>query len=350
MARRRGPRGRRRRLGLDRFIADLADRDRGLGTRPAAGTIARLAQERRAPLGLIDPHLDDPRDIACYRRAEFAPRPVLTAHEARAGVLRDAPLMAWSPGSNGHLAEAAQQEQAVGRMTVPGASTSSPPAAAPRFERTRQVARRVTLASIFANALLGVWAVAGSLGEVESRILATSLLIMACGAVAVACGTAIPEGRLGPLPVIGIATAVPGFALLIAGFWENFGADPIWQTGATLVAVAVFAAFASLLSAVHLKGRYRRLLPTAYTLAAAAGVFLVAVVWGYDPGDTWRLFGIAVVLLGAATLAAPIAARLRPAHEEPPPVRFCPYCGTAVDAARVTACPSCGHRFRVAPR
>jgi hypothetical protein len=234
-------------------------------------------------------------------------------------------------------------------MTTPGAP-SSPLAPSGRFDTVRRVARWVTLASIFANALLGVWAVAGSLGEVESRILATSLLIMACGAVAVACGTAIPEGRLGPLPIIGIATAVPGFGLLIAGFWENFGADPIWQTGATLVAVAVFAAFASLLSAVHLTGRYRRLLPTAYTLAAAAGAFLVAVVWGYDPGDTWRLFGIAVVLLGAATLAAPIAARLRPAHEESPPVRFCPYCGATVEAARITACRSCKQRFRVAPR
>ena len=115
--------------------------------------------------------------------------------------------------------------------------------------------------------------------------------------VALACGTAIPEGRLNPLPILGIAAAVPGFALLIAGFWEDFGADAVWQTGATLVALAVYAAFASLLSAVHLQGRYRRLLPTAYTLAAAGGAFLVAVFWGFSPGDGWRLFGIVVVLL-----------------------------------------------------
>jgi hypothetical protein len=228
--------------------------------------------------------------------------------------------------------------------------TGTGPDPAPRFDRTRRAARWVTLASIFCNALLGVWAVAGSLGEIESRILATSLLITACGAVSVACGTAIPEGRLEPLPIAGIAAAVPGFALLIAGFWEDFDTDAVWQAGATLVAVAVFAAFASLLSAVHLKGRYRRLLPTAYLLAGLAGGFLVAVVWGYDPGDAWRLFGILVVLLVAATLAATIAARLRPAHEDPPPVLFCPYCGAAVAAARVTVCPACGHRFRVAPR
>jgi hypothetical protein len=74
------------------------------------------------------------------------------------------------------------------------------------------------------------------------------------------------------------------------------------------------------------------------------------VFWGFDPGDGWRLFGIVVVLLGAATLAALIASRLRPTHEDPPPVRFCPYCGAGVETARVTACPACEHRFRVVPR
>lgn len=233
-------------------------------------------------------------------------------------------------------------------MTGPEPSPAAPPAAE-RFDTVRRVARLVTLASIFTNALLGVWALAGSLGEVESRLLFTSLLITACGSVALACGTAIPEGRLNPLPILGITAAVPGFALLIAALWDVDG-DAVWQAGATLVAMAIYAAFTSVLSAVHLQGYYRRLLPTAYTLAAAGGAFLVAVFWGFSPGDGWRLFGILMVLLGAATLAALIAARLRPTHEDPPPVRFCPYCGVAVESARVAECPACGHRFRVAPR
>jgi len=232
-----------------------------------------------------------------------------------------------------------------------GSDASLPTSPSPaRFDRTRRVARWVTLASIFVNALVGVWAVAGGLGGAQSSILATSLLITACGAVAIACGTAIPEGRLGPLPIIGIVADVPGFGLVIANDWGNFATDVVWQVGATLMALAVYAAFASLLSAVHLKGRYRRLLPTAYVLAAIAGSFLVAWVWGYSPRDAGRLFVIAVILLVAATLAAAIAARLRPAAEDPPPVRFCPYCGTSLEAAPVAVCPGCGHRFRVVGR
>lgn len=237
-------------------------------------------------------------------------------------------------------------------MTAAPTRPENPAAPSARLDLFRRVARWVTLASIFVNALFGVWAVAGSLGEMESHILFTSLLVTACGAVAVACSAAIPEGRLGPLPIIGIAAVVTGFALLIAALWQDFQPAAVWRSGATLVAVGVWVAYASLLSGVHLHGRYRRLIPTGYVLAAGAGIFLVAVVWGYTPGETWRLFLIAAVLLGAITVAAPVASRLRPAREGPPPVRHCPYCGAAVAAARerTTACPSCRRRFRVVGR
>ena len=237
-------------------------------------------------------------------------------------------------------------------MTATPTGPEAPALASPRLDLFRRAARWVTLASIFVNALFGVWAVAGSLGEVESHILFTSLLVSACGAVAVAASAAIPEGRLGPLPIIGIVAAVTGFPLLIAALWQDFQPAAVWRSGATLVALGVWVAYASLLSAVHLHGRYRRLIPTGYVLAAVAGLFLVAVAWGYTPGETWRLFLIAAVLLGAVTIAAPAAARLRPAHEGPPLVRHCPYCGQPIPAARerTTGCPSCGHRFRVVGR
>jgi len=224
----------------------------------------------------------------------------------------------------------------------------------PRLDRFQRVARWIILTSVFLNALLGIWAVAGSLGEVESRILFTSLLITACGAVAVACSTAIPERRLGPVavPVAAIVIAAAGFSLIIAALWEDFRTAAIWQAGTTMVVVAVGIAFAALLSGVSLSGRYRRLVPTAYALAGMAGAFLIAVTWGFRAGEAWRLLGIVAVLLLATTLAAPIAARLRPAREAPPPVRHCPYCGRTITetSRRAVSCPSCGRRFRVESR
>lgn len=340
--------------GIDLFLAEDSNRGRGLGTRLLAGTLARLSEERGASLVLIDPHLDNPRAIACYRKAGFVPRRVLPAHEERAGVLRDALLMAWTPSGPLHLAERADEGQSVPRMTDDPLTPQTAPPYSPRLDSFRRVARWVTLASIFLNALLGIWAVAGSLGEVESRILFTSLLVTASGAVAVACSTAIPERRLGPaaVPVAGIVVTVVGFSLVIASLWEDFRPAALWQTGATMVVVAAGIAFSALLSGVSLSGRYRRLVPTAYALAGAAGAFLIAVTWGFRAGEAWRLFGVIAVLLLATTLAAPIAARLRPSHEAPPPVRHCPYCGGAIAevSRRAVSCPSCGRRFRVEVR
>ncbi|HSQ37119.1 MAG TPA: GNAT family N-acetyltransferase [Acidimicrobiia bacterium] len=340
--------------GIDLFLAEEADRGRGLGTRLLVGTLARLAEQRDASLVLIDPHLDNPRAIACYRQAGFVPQRVLPAHEEQAGVPKDALLMAWRPPGGAGLAEAAGASQAVRRMTNDAPAPETPLSTSPRLDQFRRVARWVILASVFLNALLGIWAVAGNLGEVESRILLTSLLVTACGAVAVACSAAIPERRLGPVwvPVAGIVIAVVAFCLVIASLWQDFRPAALWRTGATLVVVAVGVAFAALLSGVNLQGRDRRLVPTAYVLAGAAGAFLITVIWGFRAGEAWRLFGVVAVLLAATTLAAPIAARLRPAREGPPPVRHCPYCGGAIAGAghRVVSCPSCGRRFRVEDR
>lgn len=339
--------------GIDLFLADPADRGRGLGTRLLSGTLSRLAEERGAPLVLIDPLMDNPRALACYRRAGFVPQRVLPAHEEQGGLAKDALLMAWRPPGDGRLAEPSRRGQAGRDMTAPPPGSEAPGAHSSRLDRFRRVARWVTLGSIFVNALFGVWAVAGSLGEIESHILFTSLLITAAGAVAVAASVAIPEGRLGPLPVIGIGCALAGFALLITSLWQDFRPAAVWRAGVTLVAAGIWVAYAALLTGVHLPGRYRRLVPTGCALAAVAGVFLAAVAWGYTPGEAWRLFLIAAVLLAAVTISVPIASRLRPLREGPPPVRHCPYCGAPTATAareRTTGCPSCGRRFRVVGR
>jgi hypothetical protein len=135
---------------------------------------------------------------------------------------------------------------------------------------------------------------------------------------------------------------------LAAATWQEFQVGVVWRLGVSLVMAAGVVAYVSLMSGLHLEGRARRLAPTAYTLATLAAAFLVAAAWGFDPGDSWRLFGVIWVLLGAATVAAPIAARLRPADERLQ-IRFCPYCGAHLGSKprRVTRCQRCHRLFRV---
>lgn len=213
-------------------------------------------------------------------------------------------------------------------------------------------ARRVTLASVFGNAVFGIWAVAGPLDDLGAAALATSLLLTAAGVTSVACAAAIPERRIGWLvPLIGIASAVVGYALLIGAAWNDFGLAVLWRLGGSLVAIAVAVGFASLLSDAHLTGRYRRLLTTAYVLVASLAVFLIAFLWGWDPGQGWRLFGILAVLLGAITIAAPVVERLRPDTATVPEIRHCPYCGARARARGPKAvCTDCGRKFQVTVR
>jgi aminoglycoside 6'-N-acetyltransferase len=83
--------------GIDLFLTDEADRNRRLGTGLLASPLARLAQEGAATLVLTDPHIDNPRAIACYQKAGFRPVRTLPTHEAQAGEWKDALAIAWQP-------------------------------------------------------------------------------------------------------------------------------------------------------------------------------------------------------------------------------------------------------------
>ena len=218
-----------------------------------------------------------------------------------------------------------------------------------RLATFKHWARRVTLASIFGNALFGIWAVAGPLDNVGAAALATSLLLTAAGVTSVACAAAIPERRIGWLvPLIGIISSIVGFALLIGAAWNDFEIDVLWRLGGSLVVVAVSVGYASLLSDVHLTGRYRRLLRTAYVLLVAAVGLPDRLPLGMGPGR------------GMAVLRDPGGAAgghhdcgtgrgASPPRQEPstPDIKHCPYCGgTARSRGDKARCADCHRRFR----
>ena len=250
---------------------------------------------------------------------------------------------------NDHLAELTGRGHPGDDMPAATETTKPVTTGNGRLASFRHWARRVTLASIFGNALFGIWAVAGPLHDLEAAALATSMLFTAAGVTSVACAAAIPERRIGWLvPLIGIIASVVGYVLLIGAVWNDFEIRPLWRTGGSLVTVAVAIGYASLLSDVHLTGHYRRLLRTAYALLATGSVFIVAVIWGFHPGDSWRFLGILSVLLGAITIAAPVVERLRPEAGPVPDIRHCPYCGAGASPRGDKAlCGSCHRRFRV---
>jgi hypothetical protein len=223
----------------------------------------------------------------------------------------------------------------------------------------------VLVGSVVLNAALGIYAlVVADFGDVQRRVLLTSLCVSGAGLVGLACAPALERGRVRPLPQIGTAAGAGGFALLVAAIWLAERSEPLpdslWKTAVTLIVVAVAASHGSLLALSRLAPRFRWVLGPAVLLSGLLAGMLVSLVWGQWEDVSWffRTLGVVAVLLAAFTILVPILHRAsRGALPAAPStgtatVRFCPRCGHPFEASagEETVCPSCGARFTVAFR
>jgi hypothetical protein len=223
---------------------------------------------------------------------------------------------------------------------------------------------RVFLASIALNAALAIYALLfQGFGDLQRKILLTSLCVSGSSVLALACGPALKQSRLGRVPIAGAWLSAAGFALVIGAIWNDFEAMVVWKAGFTLVLVAAALALASLLSLCRLAPRFVWAFRAAFALALLLAGTISAGFWN-EIGDEWfwRAVGVQSVLLAAITLAVPVlhvASRREAAAGggDPGPAieggcaLFCPLCAEPVtgspDAGSVSECERCGGAFRV---
>lgn len=222
----------------------------------------------------------------------------------------------------------------------------------------RRLVLRVFLASIAVNAAIAIYALLSEdFGNVEGKILLTSLGVSGASVLALACGPARERRRLGPVPAAGAALSIAGFALLVAGIWNEFEIVPLWKTAGTLIAFATALAHASVLALCRLAPRYAWTFGASFVLALAlAAAVSLGICGEFDDEWYWRAVGVASVLLAAFTLAVPVlhvASRREvaaaTATAEGKRVRHCPICAAPVAAAsgEEVVCPACRGAFRV---
>ena len=218
---------------------------------------------------------------------------------------------------------------------------------------------RVFFVSVALNAALAIYALlVGSFGHTEGKILMSSLSVTGAVILTIACEAARERGRLGPLPRVGAAAAVAGFALLIVSIWAEQQDTWVVQLVGTLLTVATAAALLSLLSLAALAPRFRWTFRATVVLAALLASLLVSSIWGNLGQYGWfqRWFGVVAVGLAAFAVVVPVLHRLSrrtlaapPEAGAPERVSFCPSCGRPVsaEAGQETACPACGAVFAV---
>jgi hypothetical protein len=219
--------------------------------------------------------------------------------------------------------------------------------------------------SVVVNAVLGIVALlVGEFGDVQGKILWTSLSVSAASVLSLAMFPAREKHLLGPIPNVGIGFSILGFALLIVLAWTNFGVDPLWRLSVSALTFAFSTAYASLIALAVLQPNYEKVVRSAYVLASVLSVSIVAMVWIEPRGDIFPQFiGVVSILLAAATVSIPVLHRMSravPARDDLDPTyehvyldrmpTICLNCGASgisIDDAGTFDCESCDARFRV---
>jgi hypothetical protein len=223
----------------------------------------------------------------------------------------------------------------------------------------KRTALRVLIGSVVFSALLGIWALlSGEFGEIQGKVMGTSLSISGASILAMIAGAAWTRSPYPPLPRIGMTLGLLGFGLLIVMMWVEARDETAWKSLGTLLLLAGATAHATLLSLARLRPSHAWLFPAAYVSCAAVSLLVLIGMWGEVEDTTlWRWVGVFSILLCAFTILVPVFQRI--GREAPGAdgegtstgaVRFCPGCGARVEPLSLPGdlvCGTCGETWRL---
>ena len=177
---------------------------------------------------------------------------------------------------------------------------------------SRKLALTVFFASVVINAALGIFSLfSGDFGELQGKVLMTSLSVSAASVLSLAMFPAREKELLGPVPTVGMALSVLGFGMLVVLVWTEFNADNLGRLAASVLTFAVAAGYASLVALAIVHQKFRNIVNAAFGLAAVLSVLIVGSLWSEPEGDIMlRLMGVISILLAAATVSIPVLQRL----------------------------------------
>lgn len=166
--------------------------------------------------------------------------------------------------------------------------------------------------SVAISAVLGILAILlGDFGELEVKILLTTLTISAASLCGLCCGASIELRGQSVLAVSGIVVASVAAVFVIGGVWIEPNSDAYWKSTITLSIFAVALSHLSLLTLAHLNSRFKWAMPAAYGVVFAVAFLLTGMIWGeWYEEFLFRLLGVAGILDGAITILIPIFHRL----------------------------------------
>jgi hypothetical protein len=166
----------------------------------------------------------------------------------------------------------------------------------------------ILIGSVLLSAVLAILAIlSGSWGWLQIRILLTTVIISGASICGLACAAYLATNRGRVLPVVGIALALAGAAMLIAGLLIDVRSAGYWKEAASVSVFAVACGHLALLSMARLADWFMWSLVVAYVVIFGVASLIVALIWIEPVGSgVFKLVGVAAIVDAAITIVIPI--------------------------------------------
>ncbi len=181
------------------------------------------------------------------------------------------------------------------------------------FTGIRRASLKVFIAFLGLTALFAIISVlAGEFGELQWKVLATTLTISAASICAMSCAAFIEKKKFTQLGIAGILLSVSAAILLIGGMWPEIDSEVYWKTTATFGVFAVAFAHAFLLFLPELDERQKWIQPVSSVSLGILAFQIVIAVWAeIGAEEYYRLLAAVAIIVGLETLVVPILIKLR---------------------------------------
>lgn len=190
-------------------------------------------------------------------------------------------------------------------------------------------ALHVLIVSVSLSALLGVVALlSGDFGDLEIRVLLSTLSVSGASILAMASAAAWERQSGRPWAAVGIGASIAGFSLVLIGIWLEVGEDVLWKFAGGLITLGCAGAHGSLLRLARLAPPHRWVVVTTLGIAALLTLLIEFLILIEGDGEgVWRVIGALAILVTTGSLVTAILQRLDRRGVEPAPlVVHCPHC------------------------
>jgi hypothetical protein len=166
--------------------------------------------------------------------------------------------------------------------------------------------------SVIFSSLMGIIALlADQLGQMEQKIILTTISIALSSVLGLACGAYLEKANTRRLPIVGIFLAIGAAVLVIFGIWTDQDSVHYWKPTVSCSIAAVAVAHISLLSIFNLARRFTISIPIAYiVILGLAGILISIILLEIDNEEIMRLVGVVGIMVAAISIIIPVFHRL----------------------------------------